>query len=669
VDPRTGRVWVPVSGSDLVTAFDQYPDTTRLGPQMRVDTGKGSNPTALAVDPASSQVWAALAGTCQVVVIDGRASTPGIIGRIDLPHSPSGIAVDPSSGRAYVAFATSGRVGVIEPASSGGWQLSSRDIAAGVGPVHMAFDPSRDLLFISNEGPVGATTATGQESLSIVSIQGDSYRTVANLPLSVPLKAVPDRANGLVYVAENGDDKIAVLGLNADGTPTLLARVDSDVAPSPGNNRNPVGIAVLPGSGEVVVSQYGTGGASDDTRHLEVFRPNGNGLTLLRPIRGVDKAVGLSLDPTSGRVWVTEREAGRVSGFQLDSITATRLPPPLPASLPGPFDVSWSPVAVARSFSLAVLIMLLLGAPTPLFNSTLEANLDEVRRRLGIDRLSGPTRATLAFRPFRSAANSWVGFVVYLLLAAILLSLAERGFPGPDGLSILIATAVSLGVVTAVRLLPEREFVARRFGDRGHVRIVAWTMVIAVACVLITRVAGATPAYVYGILGAYAFTVSLRPADRGRLAARGGVALLALALGVWFLRVPFEPSIEHPAQGLGIVLNDVLVKVFVAAVEGIVIGFIPLQFMTGRDLFAWSRWRWALIWGVAMLLFVHVILYAPSDFVPDPDTTPLLTIVGTVTVYGLIAVVFWALLARGKRMRPIKSEEPRAPGPATPPSP
>jgi len=43
-----------------------------------------------------------------------------------------------------------------------------------------------------------------------------------------------------------------------------------------------------------------------------------------------------------------------------------------------------------------------------------------------------------------------------------------------------------------------------------------------------------------------------------------------------------------------------------------------------------------------LLLFVHVILYAPSNIVPNPDTTPLVTVIATVVVYGLAAVAFWA---------------------------
>lgn len=661
VDVRTGRVWVPVSGADRVSGFDQYANTAQTGPRMDVDTGNGSDPAALAVDPTSGQVWVALAGSCQVVAIDGRATTPSITDRVDLAHSPRGIAVDPGTGRVFVSFASVGTVGTIEKLAGTWVELPSRDVAVGVGPVHLKFDANHSRLFVSNEGPIGATTATGQESLAIVSTASDPLKTVANLPLSVPTSVVVDDANGYAYVTENGDDLVTVLKLDARGAPTVVGRQGSDASPNAGNNRNPVGLAILPGSGYIVVSQYGTGGASDDTQHLELFHPNGTGLTLVRAIKGVDKAVGIALDPTTGRVWVSEREAGRVSGFQLDSATSTRLPPPLPESLPGPFDISWAPADVARSAGFAVLIMILLGAPTPLFNHALEANLGEIRRALGIDRLKGSLasgRLGAILRPVRTLIGGWVGFTTYLLAAAVLLSFAERGFPESDGLAILLATVLSIGLVTVVRLIPDRDFMARRFGDRGHIRIVAWVLVIAIGCILVSKISGATPAYVYGIIGAYEFSAILSLSDRGRLAARAGLVLLGLAILVWFIRVPFEPSIRNPAQGAGVVLNDTLVKIFVASVEGIVIGFIPLRFLPGRDLFAWRPWVWALVWGAGMLLFVHVILYAPSDFVPNPDVTPLITIVASVAGYGLIALAFWAFFARRQARSEGRDDEP-----------
>ena len=65
--------------------------------------------------------------------------------------------------------------------------------------------------------------------------------------------------------------------------------------------------------------------------------------------------------------------SGQLS-FRSKSRATGSSPPPVEFVLPGPFDVSLAPADLARSVSIVVLAMLLVGAPTPIFNSTLSAN-------------------------------------------------------------------------------------------------------------------------------------------------------------------------------------------------------------------------------------------------------------------------------------------------------
>ena len=91
--------------------------------------------------------------------------------------------------------------------------------------------------------------------------------------------------------------------------------------------------------------------------------------------------------------------------------------------------------------------------------------------------------------------------------------------------------------------------------------------------------------------------------------ARGALALLVLALVVWFLRIPFQPAPGVPATGIDLTINLGLVGIFVVAVEGLVFGLVPLSFLPGQKIWAWSRWRWLLLWGAGLALFIHVLVY------------------------------------------------------------
>ena len=52
-------------------------------------------------------------------------------------------------------------------------------------------------------------------------------------------------------------------------------------------------------------------------------------------------------------------------------------------AMPGPLSVSFAPADVVRTVGLSLLVLFLVGAPTPLFNETLETHLDDVQKGIG----------------------------------------------------------------------------------------------------------------------------------------------------------------------------------------------------------------------------------------------------------------------------------------------
>jgi hypothetical protein len=175
--------------------------------------------------------------------------------------------------------------------------------------------------------------------------------------------------------------------------------------------------------------------------------------------------------------------------------------------------------------------------------------------------------------------------------------------------------------------------------------------------VLISRLSGMQPGYMYGIIGAFVFATALGVADEGRMEARGAVALLVLALAAWFLRVPFEPTPGVPASGAQLTINFALVGIFVVAVEGLVFGLVPLRFLPGQRIWAWSRWRWALLWGAGLALFAHVLVYPVTVAQPNPDPASLTTTLVSVGIYGGVAVAFW-LFFRWRGQQGAEAVEP-----------
>ena len=320
---------------------------------------------------------------------------------------------------------------------------------------------------------------------------------------------------------------------------------------------------------------------------------------------------------------------------------------PLPDVLPGPLDISLAPEDVARSIGITLFLMLLIAAPTPLFNNTLENNLDEIRHTLRLDRLPR-SRVT------RALAGGWLGLGIYLAVAAFLYALLDSAFPGPDGLLLYASGLLGLAVGNAAISVARDRYVWTRFHVHGSIKIAQWTLVLAAVCVLITRLTGVQPGYVYGIVATVAFAVPLSRNDEGRMAWLGALALLVMALGAWFLRIPVQPTVGHPVQGLALLADKALVAVFVTGVEGLVFGLIPIRFMIGEPLASWRRWRWLALWGAGILLFAHVILYPVSDYQPNPSAVGIWTVAITVVAYSAVAVGFWWYFRERERRRQLE---------------
>jgi hypothetical protein len=238
-------------------------------------------------------------------------------------------------------------------------------------------------------------------------------------------------------------------------------------------------------------------------------------------------------------------------------------------------------------------------------------------------------------------AEGPLGLAVYLVAAAIIYSFLTPGFPGNNALLVLGIAILGLAAATAADILPGQRYVVRRYGDRGRVRIALWTLVLAAICVLISRISGMQPGFMYGIIGTFAFVAALGAVDEGRMEARGAVALLVLAIVAWFARIPFQPAPGMPSSGIDLTINLALVGIFVVAVEGLVFGLIPLSFLPGQKIFAWSRWRWLLLWGAGLALFAHVLVFPVTVAQPNPSRASLTATLISVAIYGTLAIGFW----------------------------
>jgi hypothetical protein len=301
-------------------------------------------------------------------------------------------------------------------------------------------------------------------------------------------------------------------------------------------------------------------------------------------------------------------------------------------AVPSPAEVSTDPMVLLQSALLAALFVFLMPFPGQLFNSTLEAHEDEVRRWFGLDRLRAMGAGFGAFWA------SWPGVAIFTLVAALLYGFLDPEF-GLDVGSLATFAGMLFGIVlvTAAFAVPA-VIVNRRIGSGWKPKVVPLSLAVGVACVLISRLTDFQPGYLYGLLIGLAFAGELSAADEGRATALGAVAMLGVALVSWLVLGALP---DGDTFGL-VVARTTLAALMVAGLEGVVFGLLPMRFLPGETLFAWNRVAWGALLGIGAFAFFHILVNPASGYLSDTSRTPLFTVIVLLIGFSLVSVAFWA---------------------------
>jgi hypothetical protein len=307
--------------------------------------------------------------------------------------------------------------------------------------------------------------------------------------------------------------------------------------------------------------------------------------------------------------------------------------PPFADSIATPARVSRDPLVLLESAGLAAAIVLLMPFPGQLFNSTLEEHEDDVRRWLRLDRARGAASRIAAFWA------SWRGIAAFAVAAALLYGFLDPTF-GIDAHSAatFVGMLVAIAVVTLVFAIPT--WVAHRGrGDPARLKVVPLSLAVAVVCVLISRVTGFQPGYLYGLLIGLAFAHELSGVEEGRATAVAAGLMLGAAAVAW-LALGALPAGNTAFAATA--LRTALAALMVAGLEGVAFGLLPFRFLPGEALYGWNRALWAALLGVGAFAFLHILVNPASGYLADTSRTPLFTVIGLLLGFSLVSVAFWA---------------------------
>jgi len=180
------------------------------------------------------------------------------------------------------------------------------------------------------------------------------------------------------------------------------------------------------------------------------------------------------------------------------------------------------------------------------------------------------------------------------------------------------------------------------------------TILIAVVCVLLSRGTGFQPGYMYGLLIGLTFARDLSVDDEGRSTAIATAWMLGVSVAAWVGLIPIRDAVaSDPDALLSAIAQAALSTMVVAGLEGVVFGLLPVRFMPGAALYAWSRRWWAVLFALGLFGLLHVLINPTSGYLADVSRTPLLTIVVLFVAFGIVSIGLWAYF----RFRPPRADE------------
>jgi hypothetical protein len=182
----------------------------------------------------------------------------------------------------------------------------------------------------------------------------------------------------------------------------------------------------------------------------------------------------------------------------------------------------------------------------------------------------------------------------------------------------------------------------RTTGEIGRLRVLPWTLVLAALFVLVSRLVGLEPGYLWGIVLGVTFSREVSPAAEGREAALGMLVTLAAAIGAWLVLGAIRASGLPAADPATVFVETATVAVVVAGLEAVAFGMLPIRFMPGRTIYVWSRPAWAMLFALGLFAFIQILIGPSSGYLADLSPGAWLAATGVFAAFGAFALLFWA---------------------------
>jgi hypothetical protein len=335
--------------------------------------------------------------------------------------------------------------------------------------------------------------------------------------------------------------------------------------------------------------------------------------------------------------------------------------PALVSDLGGPGG-GIDPAVVTTNLLLTLLLVFLFGLTAEIFNSTMDANRDEVHgwwRRLLAGPLAFATRINVTGAGLSRLAGTGRLGSVLRVFAILALSGLIYGFLSPDfglnpqSLVLFISLVIGLGFITFYSEGSSSRLAKRRFRADASIRLYGTAVIVAIIAVIISRSISFSPGLVYGFIASAVIVAPVALAKRqdATLVLIPAFGLLVVSVLAYLLLGPVRILAAGGAP-VPALLETILAMIMIGGLEGLFVTMIPLRFLDGATVMGWSRIAWALTFGTVTFLWWQLLFNQNAAYAAAFEQTNVQVVLLTLGVFMLTTGGLWSYF----RFRPAPAE-------------
>lgn len=292
--------------------------------------------------------------------------------------------------------------------------------------------------------------------------------------------------------------------------------------------------------------------------------------------------------------------------------------------------LSIDPVVIATNIALAFLLFLVVGASSVVFNNMVEEHGDDINKwwkKITLSEMFDVKNIG------KNKIKRKLILVVVLLIFAFVTAHISPSFNvfKLKNMGVLVVAMASVVLVTFAKDF-FRFAVAIKWKAKTLFKPNFFGLLLAIACVVISRKLEVSPGYLFGIpMGLFIYSKRFDE-KTGVLEFFGLFWMVCVAVMLWI----FGPYIEEYE-----ILSDLVNLLFVLLLEGVFFELFPIMYLPGGEIYKWSKVVWATMFGTVTFLLFHTLFTPDSTFRSLAASKPAKNTIIVLGVYVIISALIW----------------------------